>query len=261
MPEMLEIEVYRRAAERVVGRRIAKVHAPDAWYLKEGLTAAVLKNAVEGRTVAALRRHGKLLLVDTESSGPTIGLRFGMTGRLLIDGTAGIEHLEYSSLRENPDWDRIVFSFAGGGELRIRDPRRLGGVLLDPSEERLGPDALSLTPAQLRDLLATSRAPVKARLMDQSVVAGIGNLLVDEALWRAGIDPARESRTLTPNDLRRLHKHLQATLVELGERGGSHTGDLQDERRRDGVCPKDGTPLLRRTVGGRTTYSCPKHQL
>ena len=261
MPEMLEIEVYRRAAERVVGRRIAKVHAPDAWYLKEGLTAAVLKNAVEGRTVAALRRHGKLLLVDTESSGPTIGLRFGMTGRLLIDGTAGIEHLEYSSLRENPDWDRIVFSFAGGGELRIRDPRRLGGVLLDPSEERLGPDALSLTPAQLRDLLATSRAPVKARLMDQSVVAGIGNLLVDEALWRAGIDPARESRTLTPNDLRRLHKHLQATLVELGERGGSHTGDLQDERRRDGVCPKDGTPLLRHTVGGRTTYSCPKHQL
>ena len=82
--------------------------------------------------------------------------------------------------------------------------------------------------------------------MDQSVVAGIGNLLVDEALWRAGIDPARESRSLTPNELRRLHKHLRATLLELGERGGSHTGDLQDERRRDGVCPKDGTPLLRR---------------
>ena len=261
MPEMLEIEVYRRAAERVVGRRITQVHAPDGWYLKEGLTAPVLEKVVEGRTVTALRRRGKLLLVDTDEDGPTIGLRFGMTGRLLVDGRAGIEHLEYSSLRDNPEWDRVVFAFEGGGELRIRDPRRLGGVLLDPAEERLGPDALSVTPAQLRDLLATSRAPVKARLMDQSVVAGIGNLLVDEALWRAGIDPAREPRTLTPNELRRLHKHLRATLVELGERGGSHTGDLQDERRRDGVCPRDGTPLLRRTVGGRTTYSCPKHQV
>jgi len=261
MPEMLEIEAYRRAAERVVGRRIAKVQAPDAWYLKDGLTAPVLKKAVEGRTISGLRRRGKLLLVDTGDHGPTIGLRFGMTGRLLVDGAAGIEHLEYSSMRENPDWDRVVFRFDGGGELRIRDPRRLGGVLLDPEEDRLGPDALDLTPAQLRDLLIRSRAPVKARLMDQSVVAGIGNLLVDEALWRAGIDPARESRSLTPNELRRLHKHLRATLLELGERGGSHTGDLQDERRRDGVCPKDGAPLLRRQVGGRTTYSCPLHQV
>ncbi len=261
MPEMLEIEFYRRAAERAIGRRIAKVLAPDAWYLKEGLTATVLKKAVVGRTITGVRRRGKLLLVDTDDHGPTIGLRFGMTGRLLVDGVPGMEHLEYGSDRENPDWDRIALTFDGGGELRIRDPRRLGGVLLDPDEERLGPDALDLTAAQLRDLVATSKAPIKARLMNQEVVSGIGNLLVDEALWRAGIDPARESRSLTPNEIRRLHKHLRATLVELGERGGSHTGDLQEERRRDGVCPKDGTPLLRRTVGGRTTYSCPLHQV
>ena len=81
-----------------------------------------------------------------------------MTGRLLVDGAAGIEHLEYSSMRENPEWDRVVFRFDGGGELRIRDPRRLGGVLLDPEEDRLGPDALDLTPAQLRDLLAARAA-------------------------------------------------------------------------------------------------------
>ena len=93
------------------------------------------------------------------------------------------------------------------------------------------------------------------------MVAGIGNLLVDETLWRAGIDPARPARSLTPNEVRRRHRHLRATLVELAERGGSHTGDLQAERSRDGVCPKDGAPLLRRTVGGRTTYSCPVHQV
>ena len=261
MPEMLEIEMYRRAAEQAVGRRVARVEAPDDWYLKGGLTRATLRHAVEGRTLTAVRRRGKLLLLDTDDHGPTIGLRFGMTGRLLVDGTPGIGYLEYSSLRENPDWDRVAFHFDGGGELRIRDPRRLGGVLLDPDEEQLGPDALDLSHAQLRDLVATSKAPIKARLMNQAVVSGIGNLLVDEALWRAGIDPAREARSLTPNEIRRLHRHLRATLVQLGERGGSHTGDLQEERHRGGICPKDGTPLLRRIVGGRTTYSCPRHQV
>jgi formamidopyrimidine-DNA glycosylase len=183
-----------------------------------------------------------------------------MTGRLLVDGVPGMEHLEYGSDREELAWDRLILEFAEGGELRIRDPRRLGGVELDPDEDRLGPDALDITPAQLRDIVGSSRAPLKARLMDQHALAGVGNLLVDEALWRAGIDPARPANSLSPAELRRLHRHLRATLVELAERGGSHTGDLQDERRRDGICPKDGTPLQRRTVGGRTTYSCPLHQ-
>ena len=183
-----------------------------------------------------------------------------MTGRLLVDGVPGMEHLEYGSDREEPAWDRLILFFTEGGELRIRDPRRLGGVELDPDEDRLGPDALDITPAQLRDIVGSSRAPLKARLMDQHALAGVGNLLVDEALWRAGIDPARPASSLSPAEVRRLHRHLRATLVELGERGGSHTGDLQEERRRDGICPKDGTPLQRRTVGGRTTYSCPLHQ-
>jgi formamidopyrimidine-DNA glycosylase len=259
MPEMLEIEFYRRAAERTVGRTISRVGAPDAWYLKAGLTPAALRRAVTGRIVSAIRRRGKLLLLDT-GGGPTVGLRFGMTGRLLVDGVPGMEHLEYGSDREELAWDRLILEFAEGGELRIRDPRRLGGVELDPDEDRLGPDALDITPAQLRDIIGSSRAPLKARLMDQHALAGVGNLLVDEALWRAGIDPARPANSLSPAELRRLHRHLRATLVELAERGGSHTGDLQEERRRDGICPKDGTPLQRRTVGGRTTYSCPLHQ-
>jgi formamidopyrimidine-DNA glycosylase len=114
-------------------------------------------------------------------------------------------------------------------------------------------------PAQLADLLR-SAVPLKARLMDQTRVAGIGNLLVDEMLWRAGLDPARPAASLQPNEVRRLHRHLRRTVENLIERGGSHTGDLQVARERGGVCPKDGAPLLRRTVGGRTTYSCPRHQ-
>ncbi len=140
----------------------------------------------------------------------------------------------------------------------LRDPRRLGAVELDPDESRLGPDALTLTLAQLDDALDARRAPVKAVLMDQARVAGLGNLLTDEALWRAAIDPARPPVDIDHDDRKRLHRAIRNTLRVLGRRGGSHTGNMP--RGPEAVCPKDGVPLQRRTVGGRTTYSCPVHQ-
>jgi formamidopyrimidine-DNA glycosylase len=238
---------------------VRAVDAPDAWFLKEGLNASGLTRAVGGHRFVAARRIGKLLLLDTDEGGPTVGLRFGMTGRLLVDGVAGVDQLEYSSLRDEPAWDRIVFHL-DGGDLRIRDPRRLGGVLLDPDEARFGHDLLTITPGQLRDSLTGSAAPVKARLLDQARVAGVGNLIADEVLWRAGIDPARAAGSLDGAELRRLHRHLRQAVSEMTARGGSHTGDLFAARSPGGRCPKDGTPLVRRTVGGRTTWSCPRHQ-
>ena len=113
--------------------------------------------------------------------------------------------------------------------------------------------------AALRDILARSQAPLKARIMDQARLAGVGNLICDETLWRAGLDPARPAGSLTPAEVTRLHKHLRATFALLTERGGSHTGDLQAQRSRDGRCPRCHRLLDRRTVGGRTTYSCPHH--
>ena len=261
MPELPEVEAYRRLGERVVGRRVARVVAPDAWYLKRGLTAAALTAAIEGRRLAAVRRIGKLLLYDTDGNGPVLGLRFGLSGRLVVDGAAGVDSLIYSSDQVLDRYERFGLRFDGGGELTIRDPRRLGGVELDPVEARLGPDALSVGPAALARALAGSRAPLKARLLDQSRVAGVGNLAADEALWRAGLDPTRPAASLDPTELRRLHRHLRATMVDLIAGGGSHSGELMVERRPGGSCPRDGTPLVRRTVGGRTTWSCPRHQV
>ncbi len=189
---MIEVEQYRRAVDRAVGRTIRRVDAPDGWYLKGATTAAGLRAALRGRLLLGTRRIGKLLLVDTD--GPVLGLRFGMTGRVLVDGQGPIERLEYSSARVEPAWVRFALDFAGGGRLEIVDPRRLGGVELDPPEDRLGPDALAIGAAQLRAGLGASRAPVKAWLLDQHRVAGVGNLLADEVLWRAGIDPARAGR-------------------------------------------------------------------
>ncbi len=96
--------------------------------------------------------------------------------------------------------------------------------------------------------------------MDQSRIAGLGNLLVDETLWRAGLDPARPAMSLDAGEQVRLRRAISTTLRVLARRGGSHTGDLMVARIPGGHCPKDGAPLQRRTVGGRTTYSCPVHQ-
>lgn len=255
---MIEVERYREVADLAVGRMVTRVVAPDDWYLKGGTTARSLRAALRGATVTATRRIGKLLLID--SDGPTLGLRFGMTGRLVVDGVAPIERLEYSSGRVDPLWVRFALGFDGMGDLQIVDPRRLGGVELDPDASYLGVDALAVRPTQLRALLARSRAPVKAWLLDQSHLAGIGNLLADEILWRAGIDPTRPAASLDPADVRRLHKQVIGTVQDLTERGGSHMGDLQVARVRGATCPRDGNPLQRRTVGGRTTYSCPRHQ-
>jgi len=260
VPELPEVEAYRRLAERALHRHISGVEAPDGWYLKRGLDAEVVRAALAGRSFTAARRIGKLLLLDISDDGPVLGLRFGMTGRLLVDGAAGVDKLLYSSTQELERFDRFLVRFADGGDLRMRDPRRLGGVELDPDEHRLGPDALDLGAAALRDALAGSEAPLKARLMDQARVAGVGNLIADEALWRAGLAPTRPAGSLTPAEVRRLHKHLVGTVRDLIERGGSHTGDFLPARVPGGTCPRDGTPLRRGQVGGRTTFWCPRHQ-
>jgi len=260
VPELVEVEYYRRLAEGALGREISSVRADDSWFLKGGLTASVLEDVLVGRRFSAARRLGKLLLLDTASDGPSLGLRFGMTGHLVLDDRHAVERLEYSSQRRDPIWDRFSLSFSDGGLLTVHDPRRLGGVLVDADEAALGPDAMTITRSALRGALAGSAAPLKARLLDQSRLAGVGNLICDEALWRAGIDPARPAASLTENELRRLHRHLGTTISDLVERGGSHTGRLHHARVRGGMCPKDGAPLLRREVGGRTTYSCPVHQ-
>ena len=155
-------------------------------------------------------------------------------------------------------------TFADGGHLLLHDPRRFGSLEIAPDEERLGPDALGASLAELRGALANgpgrngSAAPLKARLMDQERLAGVGNLLADEILWRAGPRPGGGPRSTTPRSAA-CTRHA-GDAAPAGPRGGSHMGDLMEERRPDGRCPLDGAELRRATVGGRTTYWCPAHQ-
>jgi formamidopyrimidine-DNA glycosylase len=257
MPELIEVELYRVALDRAVGRPVTSVVLCDPSYGR-GLDGDELAAALLGATIERTSRRGKLAMAHLDS-GHVLGLRFGMTGRLVVDDIAPIDELEYSSGRDDAAWDRFVLGFDDGGVLRMNDPRRFGSVALDPDVDRLGPDATEISVDELVSALRSDRS-VKAVLLDQSRIAGLGNLLVDEILWRSGVDPARSARSLGADEAGDVRRTIRRTISLLTRRGGSHRGDLQDHRAVGGRCPRDGAELLRRVVGGRTTYSCPVHQ-
>jgi formamidopyrimidine-DNA glycosylase len=258
VPELIEVELSRQLAERLVGRTIESIDLIDAHASPlDGIHLPMLV----GATFEEPRRKGKLLLLDTDRR--TLGLHFGMTGRLVIDGHAALERLVYAPAALEDRWLRFALGTADGGRLELHDPRRLARVTVDPDETALGPDAASLTLNELRSVLGrrSTGIALKARLLDQARLAGVGNLIADEVLWRAGISPERRADSLDDAETRTLHRQLRATIARLLAKGGSHNGDLMAARVRGAVCPRDGEPLARTVVGGRTTYWCPAHQL
>lgn len=250
MPELPEVEAYRRLATGAIGRPIAGVDVGDPRFLR-GSSPRQVQNALRHATFSVARRVGKLLVLDLErgttgkakADDPTrLGLRFGMTGHLLLDGTAGVDRLVYSSQREDPKWDRFAVRFDDGGSLVVRDPRLLGRAELDPDESVLGPDALVVTPAELRAALDGSAVALKARLMDQQRLAGVGNLIADEVLWRASLAPGRPAGSLSPTEMRRLHRHLRSSLDDLMDRGDRTSAISCRRERRAAVAPRTGPP-------------------
>ena len=258
MPEGLEAEIWRRACEPLVGRTIVDVVTDDR-VVDDGVV-----EAITGATFERVRRRGKVLLLDTDRA--TIGLHFGMTGRLVIDGVAAIERLTYASHRDDPTWDRLlVFASPGGRSappaLRFNDPRRLGHISFEPDLDRLGVDFAAVTTRRLAAALGGRRGVLKSVLLDQHVVAGLGNLCVDEVLWWADIDPRRTVDSLSAPEVDRLAAVIRRRLPIMLARGGSTTGVLSPAVRAScPPCERDGTPLERSTIGGRTTIRCPLHQ-
>ncbi len=260
MPEALEIESYRVLALRVVGATVTRGFA-DAYAAKKLVNTASWARAVKGRRVTGVARRGKLLILETD--GVSLGVRFGMTGVLLIDDAAGIDGLFYGPHAYRAEWVRGGLDFDDGRRLLLHDPRRLARFEVEPNLNELGPDALSLTRAQFNAVLGVTRGEgpaIKARLLDQGAVAGVGNLLADEMLFRAGVDPRTPVGRLDADQRTSLYRAFGATMRTLGRRGGSHTGDHMEARFPGGLCPRDGAPMLQATIGGRTTYWCGLHQ-
>lgn len=131
---------------------------------------------------------------------------------------------------------------------------------LDPDLDALGPDAGEISRPDFRERVGRGRAPLKARLLDQSVVAGIGNLLADETLWQARLNPSRPVNDLNDDQLTTLHKALRKSLRAAIEHGGVHTGEIIGHRRAGDHCPRCGAEMAHGTVGGRSTWWCPEEQ-
>jgi formamidopyrimidine-DNA glycosylase len=259
VPEILEVESYRELAAHTVGATISRGWA-DAYLAKKLPSAGSWARAVKGLRITGTGRRGKLMWLET--SGPSLGFRFGMTGVLLIDQQAGIDGLFYGPHHYQSKWVRGGLELSDGRKLIVHDPRRLARVEIEPDLSDLGPDVMTLKKKEFTRLFDVrgDGPALKARLLDQSVVAGIGNLLADEMMFRAGLDPRRNVNSLDADERQRLFRALTTTMKTLQRRGGSHLGDHMEARIPGGYCPKDGAAMLIATIGGRTTYWCSRHQ-
>lgn len=259
MPELIEVELYRKAAARTIGRTVSTLSTFSDGYLREGTSPSDLRSVMQESHLENVRRIGKLLLLDVGTA--VVGIRFGMTGRLIVDGEVSINELLYTTNEIHDRHIRFSVGFRDGGTLAVIDPRGFGNVELDPDEALLGPDAMGISDRELHQICKNSRSALKSLLLNQQKISGIGNLLCDEILWRSQIAPSRISSSLGIAEIKRLAFEVKATIADLAKRGGSHMGTLQSERHENGTCPLDGYRLKCSQIAGRTSWWCPEHQL
>lgn len=255
MPELPDVEQFRRFFSRHAAGKTVSAIESDPTILRN-VDPDRLASALRGRRFEEPGRHGKWLICGTD--GPTLLVHFGMTGDLVWS----------EEERERHRHDRLIVGLAEGGELRYRNMRKLGGVWLahDQGEFQevlggLGPDALTVDRRAFLNQLARRRGAVKAALMDQRFLAGVGNIIADEVLWQARIHPKRAIESLDQADRARLFSTMRRVLREAVARYDylpRKRSWLSHGRGEPGAaCPRCGTQLARMVVGGRTTYFCP----
>ena len=258
VPELPDVEGFRRYWSRYAkGKRVRQVDVPKP-AIARNRSAAGLARELRGRRLGAPDRQGKWMLAPTD--GPTLALHFGMTGGLVWSGRAAERRHRH---------DRLILVL-DDGELRYRNMRMLGGAWLARDEGelsailgQLGPDAARLDCEAFDRLLERRRGGIKAALMDQRLIAGIGNELSDEILWRARIHPSRKIASLRRRQRGALHRAMREVLESSMRRGRipRERGWLEEQRgRRDARCPRCGTRLRRSKIAGRTSYWCPRCQ-
>jgi formamidopyrimidine-DNA glycosylase len=271
MPELPEVEVIRRdLVPCVEGRRISMVSITEPRLTRRRGTPAEVAAALLGHRVTALRRRGKILFFDLGQE--SLVVRLGMTGQLLWAEARG---------RFAPDeHTHAILSFEGGGRLAYRDTRKFGEMFLLPTATaertlRIGVEPLdrSFTPQGLQRACRGIRR-IKTVLLDQTRIAGIGNIYADEALFRAGIRPTRRASSLGPEEIRRLHAAIRRVLQAGIRHRGSSISDYRDACGRPGrfaalhrvyhrhgePCLACGTPVRRILLGQRGTHYCPTCQ-
>lgn len=257
MPELPEVESARGVIARsALGRRINQVDDTDRYVCRPHASGEIA-HSLNGRSITHALRRGKQLKLCLSGPGPTLGIHLGMSGRVIVDGEVGGDPRFDGMGDLDSSWTRFRIFFADGGYLAVFDKRRLARVTLNPNLDLLGPDALTITRRQFCEQIASSNRPIKARLLDQRVVAGVGNLLADQVLWAARISPLTPASTLTRAELAHLQQTLLSCTLEAIQQGGVHTASLVPHRKPEGRCPRCGHPMQHAIVGGRATWWCP----
>jgi formamidopyrimidine-DNA glycosylase len=260
MPELPEVELYcRYFAEHALHQLVDAVRVLDERIL--AVRTAALKRAVIGHEFGQVRRHGKHLFADAGSAW--LHLHFGMSGDLFYYQQDGVQ----------PRFARVVFEFENGARLAYDDMRLFGVVDVTPdpdayiAEHRLGPDPISsgFRLPVFRRIVQGRRGAVKSLLMTQEIIAGMGNLYVDETLYRASIHPRRAVDALSDAEVKAIFTGIRGVLKEaiaFKSRGGDYPGRWLTQHREEGDrCPRCGGTIQRTVVFGRTTYFCAKHQV
>ncbi|MCB2187742.1 MAG: bifunctional DNA-formamidopyrimidine glycosylase/DNA-(apurinic or apyrimidinic site) lyase [Deltaproteobacteria bacterium] len=270
MPELPEVECVRRTlTPRILGRTIAGARVRLAKMARPGPEA--LAAGLGGKTVRATSRRGKLLLVELDQED-FLAIHLGMTGQLILAASRpAVPHIH------------LEITFTDGGDtLFFRDVRQFGFMAYCPDQAalaagpmaNLGPDALGLEPGVLAERLAGKGGRLKNLLLDQRILAGVGNIYADECLHRAGLSPLARPRDHAPEDLCRLGACLQETLHEALAQGGSSVRNFVDAEGRPGTfqeahrvyqrggqpCPMCGESIHRIVLAGRSTHYCPRCQ-
>ena len=270
MPELPEVETYRRFIDELaVGQTIAAVQVNDAHVL--ALPEAELRAVLVGRRLVATHRLGKNCFLELDN-GRILVLHFGMTGDIGA----------YRDVADAPRFTRVAFALKGSGlHLAFIDPRKFGRIRLANSVEeyrqvkKLGPDALVITATELQAKIGHRKTTLKPLLLNQAILAGLGNWIVDDVLFQAKIHPERLANTLTKKEFEALHRAIQHVLTTavrheanyrefpldfLIHSRGWDTSAAPDPAVHE-FCPHHPrTKIEKSYVGGRATYLCPKCQ-
>ncbi len=287
MPELPEVETVRRGLhELIIGRMVKKVvyDTPKSF----PNAPADVDRFLIGSTITDVRRRAKVLMIDL-STNYTLVIHLKMTGQLVFrasDVAFGAGHPNDSLIGELPDRStRVTFTFADGSHLYFNDQRKFGWVKLIPTIEvpnidfmkKVGPEPLEadFTPEQFAARFKRrAKSPIKAALLDQTVVAGVGNIYADESLWGAKIHPLRKVATITDAEFNKLYHELRDVMNLAIAKGGStdknyvnaegKRGSYMDFARvfrREGLpCPRCGTIIVKFKAAGRGTHICPNCQ-
>jgi formamidopyrimidine-DNA glycosylase len=266
MPELPEVETIKNELmSHILGHEVTGITLLWAGIVRQPSVGEFYSRVI-GQRITQLTRRGKYLLFSM-SSGEILVMHLKMTGSLLLDSA-------------DDKFTRAIFHLGDGTRLYFRDPRKFGRIWLtrdgNTVAEKLGPEPLedSFTPEVLAKRLHNRVAPIKPVLIDQSVVAGIGNMYADEALFEAKIHPLKSAGSLSKGEIKRLHRAIKRVLWSaIGNKGasvqnyfrpGGEIGTAHFEFRvahgRSKDCPNCGTPIQRIVVRNRGTYFCPKCQ-